>query len=95
MIPNGLPLTKLHHAAFDAHLIGIDPTTEFTCPIVCSKSVMGRFSTSASRGSPGNLSTGRDGLRIVLIATDWLLRFVEFKRASLDRIAGGRGLVPG
>jgi hypothetical protein len=21
----GLPLTKLHHAAFDAHLIGIDP----------------------------------------------------------------------
>jgi putative restriction endonuclease len=25
VIPNGLPLTKLHHAAFDAHLIGIDP----------------------------------------------------------------------
>ena len=25
MISNGLPLTKLHHAAFDAHLIGIDP----------------------------------------------------------------------
>ena len=25
IIPNGLPLTKLHHAAFDAHLIGIDP----------------------------------------------------------------------
>jgi hypothetical protein len=22
---NGLPLTKIHHAAFDAHLIGIDP----------------------------------------------------------------------
>jgi putative restriction endonuclease len=21
----GLPLTKIHHAAFDAHLIGIDP----------------------------------------------------------------------
>jgi putative restriction endonuclease len=25
VIPNGLPLSKLHHAAFDAHLIGIDP----------------------------------------------------------------------
>ena len=25
MVPNGLPLSKIHHAAFDAHLIGIDP----------------------------------------------------------------------
>ena len=25
VISNGLPLTKRHHAAFDAHLIGIDP----------------------------------------------------------------------
>jgi putative restriction endonuclease len=25
VISNGLPLTKLHHAAFDANLIGIDP----------------------------------------------------------------------
>jgi putative restriction endonuclease len=25
IIPNGLPMTKLHHAAFDANLIGIDP----------------------------------------------------------------------
>jgi putative restriction endonuclease len=25
IIPNGIPLSKLHHAAFDAHLIGIDP----------------------------------------------------------------------
>ncbi len=24
-MPNGLPLSKIHHAAFDAHLIGIDP----------------------------------------------------------------------
>ena len=24
MIPNGIPLSKIHHAAFDAHLIGID-----------------------------------------------------------------------
>lgn len=25
VVPNGIPLTKLHHAAFDSHLIGIDP----------------------------------------------------------------------
>lgn len=25
IVPNGLPLTKIHHAAFDADLLGIDP----------------------------------------------------------------------
>jgi putative restriction endonuclease len=25
IVSNGLPLTKIHHAAFDDHLIGIDP----------------------------------------------------------------------
>ena len=25
IVPNGLPLSKIHHAAFDAYLIGIDP----------------------------------------------------------------------
>ena len=25
VIPNGIPLSKIHHAASDAHLIGIDP----------------------------------------------------------------------
>jgi putative restriction endonuclease len=24
-VPNGIPFSKIHHAAFDAHLIGIDP----------------------------------------------------------------------
>ena len=24
-MPNGVPLSKIRHAAFDAHLIGIDP----------------------------------------------------------------------
>jgi len=26
IVPNGLPLSKIHHAAFDANLIGIIPT---------------------------------------------------------------------
>ena len=25
VVPNGMPLSKLHHAAFDRHLIGVDP----------------------------------------------------------------------
>jgi putative restriction endonuclease len=25
VVPNRIPLSKLHHAAFDAHLVGIDP----------------------------------------------------------------------
>jgi putative restriction endonuclease len=25
VVTNGIPLSKIHHAAFDAHLIGIDP----------------------------------------------------------------------
>ena len=25
VVPNGIPLSKIHHAAFDTHLIGIDP----------------------------------------------------------------------
>ena len=25
MVPTGIPLSKIHHAAFDAHLIGVDP----------------------------------------------------------------------
>lgn len=25
MVTNGLPLSKIHHAAFDAHLLGVDP----------------------------------------------------------------------
>lgn len=25
VVPNGLPLSKIHHAVFDSHLIGIDP----------------------------------------------------------------------
>jgi putative restriction endonuclease len=25
VVSNGIPLPKIHHAAFDAHLVGIDP----------------------------------------------------------------------
>jgi hypothetical protein len=28
MVPNGIPLSKIHYAAFDAHLIAIDCSGE-------------------------------------------------------------------
>ena len=37
VITNGLPLSKLHHAAFDAHLIGVNPDYR----IVVSKQLLG------------------------------------------------------
>lgn len=33
--PNGLPLSKIHHAAFDANLIGIDPDSASTSAKRC------------------------------------------------------------
>jgi hypothetical protein len=31
IVPNGLPLTKIHHAAFDAYLVGIDSALKEPC----------------------------------------------------------------
>jgi putative restriction endonuclease len=42
IVPNGIPLSKIHHAAFDAHLIGIDPTTASTFQSGCSSRMTGR-----------------------------------------------------
>jgi hypothetical protein len=43
MISHGLPLTKIHHVAFEAHLIGVDQITQFTSLIGRSKLMMPRF----------------------------------------------------
>jgi hypothetical protein len=44
IVSNGSPLTKLHHGAFDAHLIGVDP--DYPSPTGCSKFMTARFSNS-------------------------------------------------
>jgi putative restriction endonuclease len=31
VVQNGIPLSKIHYAAFDAHLIGIDPERPSAC----------------------------------------------------------------
>jgi putative restriction endonuclease len=51
IVSNGLPLTKLHHAAFDAHLIGVDPDYRIHVSDRLLEIRDGRFSNSASRGS--------------------------------------------
>jgi hypothetical protein len=73
VILNGLPLTKIHHVAFDAHLIGVDLITEFTSPIGRSKLMMARFGSSEAcrknqltmrrwRFAPKGATTTRAGL---------------------------------
>jgi HNH endonuclease len=57
IVSNGLPLTKIHHAAFDAHLIGIDPDFQFTSLIGCSKSMIPVSRTRAERGRRAGDST--------------------------------------
>src|ERR1700752_142543 len=42
IVSNGLPLTKLHHAAFDTHLSGVDPDYRILALTGCSKSMMVR-----------------------------------------------------
>ncbi len=46
IVSNGLPLTKIHHAALDAHLIGVDPDSASMSLIGCSTCMMGRSSNS-------------------------------------------------
>jgi predicted restriction endonuclease len=47
IVSNGLPLTKIHHAAFDAQLIGIDPDSRIMSPTDYWKFTMARSSNSA------------------------------------------------
>jgi hypothetical protein len=91
IVSNGLPLTRIHHAAFDVHQIGIDPDFRIHALIGCSKSMMVRFSNWVSRGSQEGQSTGRDGLRTVQIATGW--RFVSrvIRERGTSRSRSGLG----
>ena len=82
IISNGLPLTKLHHAAFDANLIGIDPDFRIHVADRLLEIHDGPF-----------LELGLKSIAGSLIATprrrdDWpdrdrlALRFQEFKKAA-------------
>jgi putative restriction endonuclease len=63
VVPNGIPLSKVHHAAFDAHLIGIDPDYR----LHVSERLLGRKDgpmLEALKGLDGGTSTCRAGPRI-------------------------------
>ena len=84
MISNGLPLTKIHHAAFDAHLIGVDPD----CRIHVSDRLLeihdGPFLELGLKGIAGTLIDRPNRSRTGLNATGW--RFGSSKRPhSFDR----------
>ena len=71
VISNGLPLTKLHHAAFDAHLIGIDPDYRIHVSDRLLEIHDGPFLELGLKGIAGHLIDCRGEVRIVLIGTDW------------------------
>ena len=42
LVSNGLALCKLHHAAFDAHIIGVSPDCRVEVRLECSRKSTGR-----------------------------------------------------
>jgi putative restriction endonuclease len=53
IVSNGLPLTKIHHAAFDVHLIGVHPDFQIHVSDRLLEIHDGPFSNSALRESSG------------------------------------------
>ena len=66
VVSNGLPLTKIHHAAFDADLIGIDPDFRVHVSDRLLEIHDGPFLELGLKGIVGNVIDCRDGVRIVL-----------------------------
>ena len=82
VIPNGLPLTKLHHAAFDAHLIGVDPDYRIHVSDRLLEIHDGPFLELGFKGiagtlidRPRRLEDHPDGDRLAM-------RFEQFKKAA-------------
>ena len=48
VVPNGLALCKLHHAAFDANIIGVTPDLEVTVRLDVLQEIDGPCSSTAS-----------------------------------------------
>jgi putative restriction endonuclease len=82
VISNGLPLTKIHHAAFDAHLIGVDPD----CRIHVSDRLLeihdGPFLELGLKGIAGTLIDRPRRLEDRPDRDRLALRFEQFKKAA-------------
>jgi putative restriction endonuclease len=71
IVSNGLPLTKIHHAAFDAHLIGIDPVFRIHVSDRLLEIHDGPFLELGLKGSSGSQSNCHGGMRIIPIGSGW------------------------
>ena len=82
IVSNGLSLTKIHHAAFDAHLIGIDPDYRIHVSDRLLEIHDGPFLELGLKGIAGTLI---DRLRRPEDRPDRdrsAIRFEEFKKAA-------------
>ena len=53
MVPNGLALCKLHHAAFDANIIGVTPDLEVTVRLDVLQEIDGPMLQHGPQGFQG------------------------------------------
>jgi putative restriction endonuclease len=71
VVPNGLALCKLHHAAFDSYIIGVTPDLEVTVRLTCWRKSTGRCSCMGCRASRADASTYRAPSISSRIVTSW------------------------
>ena len=77
VVPNGLPLSRVHHAAFDAYLIGIDLDNRRLLLELTSTGFPSQAGSTADmgfRGDGNGLSWRQSGLTELSLATGfWTL----------------------
>jgi putative restriction endonuclease len=82
IVSNGLPLTKLHHAAFDAQLIGIDPDFRIHVSDKLLEIHDGPFLELGLKGIAGQVIQLPRRLEDRPDRERLALRFEEFKKAA-------------
>jgi len=71
VIPNGLALCKLHHAAFDRYLIGVTPDLEVTVRLDVPQEIDGPMLQHGLQGFQGRRIHVRAPTTSSPIATSW------------------------
>jgi putative restriction endonuclease len=85
IVPNGLPLTKIHHAAFDAHLIGIDPDFQIHVSDRLLEIHDGPFLELGLKGIAGTMIDRPNRIEDRPVRDRLALRFEQFKKAAWFR----------
>jgi putative restriction endonuclease len=96
IVSNGLPLTKIHHAAFDAHLIGIAPDYRIHVSDRLLEIHDGPFLELGLKGIAGRVIQLPRRIEDRPDRDQLARRFEQFNKATSRPHHGyGRGLVPG